>query len=134
MRISISLLVIFLVCTLALGTLFGAVFHSGLKKVILWIRNRIVDYWYLIVFVITSFYVLCNFSDCIDLAFTEKFNGKNLIFLFWLLLIFFPMFERFEGFGVSVRMRKNDKEAQTLTDGYHEEIKKATIERGENHE
>lgn len=78
--------------------------------------------------------MLCNFSDCIDLAFTEKFNGKNLIFLFWLLLILFPMFERFEGFGVSVRMRKNDKEAQTLTDGYHEEIKKATIERGENHE
>lgn len=86
------------------------------------IRNHLVDYWYVLVFIVATSYVLFNFCDCIDLSFTEDFNGKNLIFLFWLVLIVFPMFESFEGFGISVKKRKQSKEEEILTSEYHNSL------------
>lgn len=87
------------------------------------IRNRLVDYWYVIVFVVVTIFVLKNFDECIALSFTENFNGKNLIFLFWLALIIFPMFESFEGFGISIKKRKQNKGVQSLTDAYRAQVK-----------
>ena len=86
------------------------------------IRNRLVDYWYVLVFLVTTIYVLLNFKVCIDLSFTEDFNGNNLIFLFWLVLIIFPMFESFEGFGISIKKRKQKKTEDMLTMEYHNNL------------
>lgn len=87
------------------------------------IRDRLVDYWYIIVFVAVTIFVLKNFDECIDLSFTEDFNGKNLIFLFWLALIIFPMFESFEGFGISIKKRKQNKGVQSLTEDYRAQVR-----------
>ena len=84
--------------------------------------NRLVDYWYMLVFFATTIYVLVNFKICIDLSFTEDFNGNNLIFLFWLVLIIFPMFDSFEGFGISIKKRKQNKEEDFLTTEYHNNL------------
>ena len=97
------------------------------------IRNRLVDYWYMLVFLATTIYVLANFKVCIDLSFTEDFNGNNLIFLFWLVLIIFPMFDSFEGFGISIKKRKQNKEEDFLTNEYHNNLIHAQKEGG-NHE
>lgn len=74
-----------------------------------------------------------NFSECIALSFTEDFNGKNLIFLFWLVLIIFPMFESFEGFGISIKKRKQNKEEDFLTSEYHNRLTNVQ-EEGDNNE
>lgn len=97
------------------------------------IRNRLVDYWYVLVFLVTTIYVLSNFKVCIDLSFTEDFNGNNLIFLFWLVLIIFPMFESFEGFGISIKKRKQKKTEDLLTMEYHNSLVGAQ-EKGGNDE
>ena len=97
------------------------------------IRNRLVDYWYVLVFLVTTIYVLSNFKVCIDLSFTEDFNGNNLIFLFWLVLIIFPMFESFEGFGISIKKRKQKKTEDMLTMEYHNNLVDAQ-EKGGNDE
>lgn len=64
---------------------------------------------------------------------TLDFNGNNLIFLFWLVLIIFPMFDSFEGFGISIKKRKQNKEEDFLTAEYHNNLIHAQKEGG-NHE
>lgn len=104
-------------CRLGIGNLWTCLKSLGVS-----IRNRLVDYWYMLVFLATTIYVLSNFKVCIDLSFTEDFNGNNLIFLFWLVLIIFPMFESFEGFGISIKKRKQEKTENFLTKEYYNNL------------
>ena len=115
-------------CSLGIGNLWKCLKSLGVS-----IRNRLVDYWYVLVFLVTTIYVLSNFKVCIDLSFTEDFNGNNLIFLFWLVLIIFPMFESFEGFGISIKKRKQKKTEDMLTMEYHNNLVDAQ-EKGGNDE
>ena len=115
-------------CSLGIGNLWKCLESLGVS-----IRNRLVDYWYVLVFLVTTIYVLSNFKVCIDLSFTEDFNGNNLIFLFWLVLIIFPMFESFEGFGISIKKRKQKKTEDMLTMEYHNNLVDAQ-EKGGNDE
>lgn len=66
-----------------------------------------------------------NYDECIDLHFTSDFNGKNLIFLFWLAVVVFPFFDSFEAFGVSLKKRREHKEAENIRDQYKQEIANA---------
>ena len=73
---------------------------------------------------------ICDDSDYVyPNSFTEKFNGMNLIFLFWLALLLFPMFESFEGFGISIKKRKYDKEKEAITSDFHAQILNAQIKK-----
>lgn len=97
MYIEFWVFVLSLLAALLVGGLIGYLCRFGignlwtcLKSLGVSIRNRLVDYWYMLVFLATTIYVLANFKVCIDLSFTEDFNGNNLIFLFWLVLIIFP--------------------------------------------
>ena len=118
-----------LLAALLVGGLIGYLCRLGISN--LWkclkphgvsIRNRLVDYWFMLVFFVTTIYVLANFKVCINLSFTEDFNGNNLIFLFWLVLIIFPMFDSFEGFGISIKKRKQEKTEDFLTKEYHNNL------------
>lgn len=137
MEVSIFLGILSLVTTLLVGILIGYAFRLGMSNLLSQlkllgtsIRNHLVDYWYVLVFVVTTVYVLMNFCDCIDLSFTEDFNGNNLIFLFCLLLIILPMFESFEGFGISIKKRKQEKKEDSLTSEYHNNLINAKEEGG----
>ena len=90
MYIEIWVFALSLLAALLVGGLIGYLCRLGignlwicLKSLGVSIRNRLVDYWYMLVFLATTIYVLSNFKVCIDLSFTEDFNGNNLIFLFW---------------------------------------------------
>lgn len=129
MYIKIWVFALSLLAALLVGGLIGYLCRLGISN--LWkclkshgvsIRNRLVDYWFMLVFFVTTIYVLANFKVCIDLSFTEDFNGNNLIFLFWLVLIIFPMFESFEGFGISIKKRKQEKTEDFLTKEYHNNL------------
>ena len=129
MYIEIWVFVLSLLAALLVGGLIGHLCRFGignlwkcLKSLGVSIRNRLVDYWYMLVFFATTIYVLVNFKICIDLSFTEDFNDNNLIFLFWLVLIIFPMFDSFEGFGISIKKRKQNKEEDFLTTEYHNNL------------
>ena len=107
-------------CRSGIGNLWKCLKSHGVS-----IRNRLVDYWFMLVFLVTTIYVLANFKVCIDLSFTEDFNGNNLIFLFWLVLIIFPMFDSFEGFGISIKKRKLEKAEDLFTKEYHNNLVEA---------
>lgn len=87
--------------------------------------DNIIIYWYLIVFSVTTVFVVVNYDECINLHFTSDFNGKNLIFLFWLAVIVFPFFDSFEAFGVSLKTRRKEKEAENIRDQYQQNIANA---------
>ena len=140
MYIKIWVFALLLLAVLLVGGLIGYLYRSGIGNLWKWlkshgvsIRNRLVDYWFMLIFLVTTIYVLANFKVCIDLSFTEDFNGNNLIFLFWLVLIIFPMFDSFEGFGISSKKRKLNKEEDFLTSEYHNNLIHAQKEGG-NHE
>ena len=140
MYIKIWVFALLLLAVLLVGGLIGYLYRSGIGNLWKWlkshgvsIRNRLVDYWFMLIFLVTTIYVLANFKVCIDLSFTEDFNGNNLIFLFWLVLIIFPMFDSFEGFGISIKKRKQNKVEDFLTTEYHNNLIHAQKEGG-NHE
>ena len=41
-----------------------------------------------------------------DLTFYTAFIGKNVIFIFWLGLLLLPLFEKFEIFGISLKIKR----------------------------
>ena len=79
-------------CRLGIGNLWKCLKSLGVN-----IRNRLVDYWYVLV------------------------------------LIIFPMFESFKGFGISIKKRKQKKTEDFLTMEYHNSLVGAQ-EKGGNDE
>jgi len=57
-----------------------------------------------------------------DLTFTADFNGYNVIFIFWLVLLVVPLFDKLEVSGISIKTRK---QAQELKEKYKAEMKAA---------
>ena len=71
-------------------------------SVIKWLLCHIILIWYLVLLGFSTWFVIVNFTEITDFAFFERFNGMNLIFLLWLLLLILPLVRRFEGFGMKV--------------------------------
>ena len=71
-------------------------------SVIKWLWSHIILIWYLVLLGLSTRFVIDNFTEITTFTFFEEFNGKNLIFVLWLLLLILPLVRRFEGFGVKV--------------------------------
>lgn len=119
-----------IICSAIILIIMGGLFHHicMMKKwdsLFNWLLDNIIIYWYVIVFSISTIFVIVNYNECIDLHFTSDFNGKNLVFLFWLAVIVFPFFDSFEAFGISLKKRKENKEAENIREQYQQEITNA---------
>ena len=105
-------------------------FIPNLEKVELklcWIRRI----WYVIVLAGTSIYVFTNFSELVNFTFFNQFNGKNLIFILWLVLILIPLFDNFEGFGIRFNTHKiieSNKIPSQLADNVLKSAQKTSAE------
>lgn len=111
----ISLFLCFLL-TLILGYLL---FDSSVPKKVLshlveWFAYWLQRFWYAIIFIGTTIFVVVNFDKCIELTFTKDFSGYNVVLLFWLLLMILPLFERFEGFGINLKWKHQSTEASKI--------------------
>ena len=76
-----------------------------LDHLVFWVQRI----WYITLLVLSSVYVGCNFEECIDMTFFENFDGKNILFLFWILLLVLPLIRKFEVFGVNVELNEAQK-------------------------
>ena len=82
---------------------------------ILWIRKL----WYVVLLCISTPYVICNFEEIVNFQFFDQFNGKNLIFIVWIVLLIIPLFDSFEGFGISIKrfyQRNENKKLDALAE------------------
>lgn len=136
MDISITTYLLSLLAALVIGCLIGYCLHSGLKNIknrlkafSLNFRYKLVDYWFVLILTVAIIFVFVHFKECVALSFTADFNGMNLIFLVWIALLIFPMFESFEGFGISIKKRKFDKEKEAIASDFHTQIMNAQIKK-----
>lgn len=84
---------------------------SIIDHVLFWLQRL----WYVALLTASSIVVGYNFDDCIDMRFFDDFDGMNLIFIVWLLLLISPLIGKFEAFGVNVEMKQ---EGDRITDKY----------------
>lgn len=84
-------------------------FCQRVEYLVEWLGYWLQRLWYAFLFIGSTIYLFFNFEQCSKLTFTSDFNGDNVIFVFWLILLILPLFERFEGFGVNIKLkRQND--------------------------
>ena len=58
---------------------------------------------------ILTIYVLRNWEKCISMEFFKSFNGNNILFIVWILMIIFTIYDiEIKGFKMSERKQKID--------------------------
>ncbi len=101
-------------------------FKDTIISIFRWIDNAINisilftrKIWYVILLCVSTPYVICNFEEIITFQFFSQFNGKNLIFVVWIALLIIPLFDSFEGFGISIKrfyQQAENKKLDALVD------------------
>ena len=79
------------------------------KAELYWIRKV----WYLILLIVSTIYVIKNFTTFINLCFACHFNGNSIIFILWIILLLMPLIDSIEGYGFKFNKEKSDRERQT---------------------
>ena len=75
-------------------------------------RSRATKYayaiWYIVVCVPLTVFVFLNWYEVKEFTFFDKFNGPNLLFLVWLLIIILPLIGKLEVFGLKYEASSNN--------------------------
>lgn len=85
---------------------------SSMKKFLCYIKVFFSRNWYWILIIASTTYVIFNWSDCIDFEFFGDFQGDNLVFVLWAILLLLPLFDKLEIMGVNVRFNIQNKESE----------------------
>lgn len=80
------------------------------KDELFWIKKT----WYVLLLTLSTIYVGFNFNILITQNFICQFNGNSLIFILWMILLFFPLFNSIEGYGFKLSKDREEQEEQTL--------------------
>lgn len=60
-------------------------------------------------------YVLLNWGKCISMQLLSQFDGNNILFLVWIILILLVIYD-VEGKGIKIATRKKEEVQQNLSD------------------
>lgn len=69
-------------------------------------ENPPIAYWCLVGAL--TLYVMSNWGKCISMQFFSRFDGNNILFLVWILLIVLPFYD-IEGKGIKVHRKEVKK-------------------------
>ena len=70
--------------------------------------------WYVLLLVLSSVYVGCNFCQFVTQSFITKLDDNSLIFILWLILLILPLFNSIEGYGFKLSKEREEQERQTM--------------------
>ena len=70
--------------------------------------------WYVLLLVLSSVYVGCNFCQLVTQSYITQLNGNSLIFILWLILLVLPLFNSIEGYGFKLSKEREEQERQTM--------------------
>ena len=65
--------------------------------------------WYIIILVLFTIYVYLKYPECTKFTFFSDFNGDDLVFILYLILLVLPLFDKLEMFGVNLGLRWQNK-------------------------
>lgn len=63
------------------------------KKFIRWIKLHIYEIMYILLLALLSSYILFNWEICVTMTFFEQFDGNNILFLIWIVLLILPFYD-----------------------------------------
>ena len=84
--------------------------REKVKSELYWIRKV----WYVLLLVLSTVYVGCNFCQLVEQNIITQFDGNSLIFILWLVLLFIPLFNSIEGYGFKFSKELEEQEKQTI--------------------
>lgn len=58
-----------------------------IKKCMIWLKNNYKTLLYVILLTILSAYIIINWNKCISMKFFDQFDGNNILFLIWIILL-----------------------------------------------
>lgn len=67
--------------------------NNMFKRLIKWIKLRIYEILYIVLLTILSSYILINWEICVTMTFFEQFDGNNILFLIWIILLVLPFYD-----------------------------------------
>jgi hypothetical protein len=67
--------------------------NNMFKRLIKWIKLRIYEILYIELLAILSSYILINWEICVTMTFFEQFDGNNILFLIWIVLLILPFYD-----------------------------------------
>ena len=67
--------------------------NNMFKRLIKWIKLRIYEILYIVLLTILSSYILINWKICVTMTFFEQFDGNNILFLIWIVLLILPFYD-----------------------------------------
>ena len=80
-----------------------------MRKIFNCVSYWVLRLWYSLLIIASTIYVIKHFDTIRDFTFFCDFDGDNLIFVLWLVLLIFPLFDSFEGFGISLKRRRQEQ-------------------------
>lgn len=83
-----------------------------------WLLKHIYTIIHILVLAALSWYILSNWESCISMQFFSDFDGNNILFLAWIVLIFLLVYE-VEGKGIKVAKRKQEESQKNLDIANH---------------
>ena len=84
-----------------------------ISNIIEFLKSHFSGAVHFLVLTLLSIYVLSNWETCISMQFFSQFDGNNILFLVWIVLIFLLIYE-VEGKGIKVAKRKQEEAQQNL--------------------
>jgi len=89
----VCMLAIFLLVILSLGFLLSLFKRTKgvVDKIIKHLFKFFKIYWYIVVMLPITMYILDNWRKSIDFTGLENIDGNNLLFIFWLALLVLPL-------------------------------------------
>lgn len=67
--------------------------NNMFKKIIRWIELHIYEIMYILLLILLSSYILFNWEICVTMTFFEQFDGNNILFLIWIVLLILPFYD-----------------------------------------
>ena len=64
-----------------------SIMKSMFKKIKNWVKLRIYEILYILLLIVLTSYIVVNWEKCITMKFFEQFDGNNILFLIWIVLI-----------------------------------------------
>lgn len=83
------------------------------KKLWKWLlkQRNIIFHW--VILIVLTVYIIRNWDSCVSMQFFSNFDGNNILFLVWIILIFLMLYD-IEAKGVKLRKRALKEELDII--------------------
>ena len=85
--------------------------REGHARDLYWIRK----FWYIILLIVLTVYVLLNFKTLANHLLISQFDGKSLLFILWILLLLIPNIPTIEGYGFKFIKEQESHDLRSMT-------------------